>query len=125
VIETLFPPGVVVVRAEPGMQDDPLHPAEASRLPRMSEKRRVEFVLGRACARRALARLGIHDFALRNDADRTPIWPEGVVGSLTHGVTANDTWKNEINTALGLFLTDGDIAAFQTALADAAAQYGN
>jgi glucose/mannose transport system substrate-binding protein len=43
-----------------------------------------------------------------------------VVGSLTHGVTANDTWKNEINTALGLFLTDQDVAAFQTALVDAA-----
>jgi glucose/mannose transport system substrate-binding protein len=48
-----------------------------------------------------------------------------VVGSLTHGVTANDTWKNEINTALGLFLTDGDVAAFQSALVDAAAAYPN
>jgi glucose/mannose transport system substrate-binding protein len=48
-----------------------------------------------------------------------------VVGSLTHGVTANDTWKNEINNALGLFLTDRDIAAFQTALAEAAAAYPN
>jgi len=48
-----------------------------------------------------------------------------VVGSLTHGVTANDTWKNEINTALGLFLTDGDLGAFQAALVEAANTYGN
>jgi len=48
-----------------------------------------------------------------------------VVGSLTHGVTANDTWKNEINTALGLFLTNGDVAAFQAALVSAAGAYGN
>ena len=48
-----------------------------------------------------------------------------VVGSLTHGVTANDTWKNEINTALGLFLTDGDVAAFQAALVAAAAANPN
>ena len=48
-----------------------------------------------------------------------------VVGSLTHGVTANDTWKNEINTALGLFLTDGDLAAFQAALVTAATSFGN
>ena len=48
-----------------------------------------------------------------------------VVGSLTHGVTANDTWKNEINTALGLFLTNGDVAAFQSALVAAAGTYGN
>jgi glucose/mannose transport system substrate-binding protein len=48
-----------------------------------------------------------------------------VVGSLTHGVTANDTWKGEINTALGLFLTNGDMAAFQDALVAAAAAYPN
>jgi len=48
-----------------------------------------------------------------------------VVGSLTHGVTANDTWKNEINTALGLFLTNSDVAAFQAALVSAASTYGN
>jgi len=48
-----------------------------------------------------------------------------VVGSLTHGVTANDTWKNEINTALGLFLTDGDMTAFQSALVTAASTYPN
>ncbi len=48
-----------------------------------------------------------------------------VVGSLTHGVTANDTWKNEINTALGLFLSDGDVSAFQSALAEAATAHGN
>ena len=48
-----------------------------------------------------------------------------VVGSLTHGVVANDTWKNEINTALGLFLTNGDVAAFQQALVAAAAAYPN
>ncbi|MCC6905779.1 MAG: extracellular solute-binding protein, partial [Anaerolineae bacterium] len=48
-----------------------------------------------------------------------------VVGSLTHGVTANDTWKNEINTALGLFLTDGDLETFQGALVTAAEAYPN
>jgi len=39
-----------------------------------------------------------------------------VVGSLTHGVTANDSWKTEIDTALGLFLAGGDVATFQSAL---------
>jgi glucose/mannose transport system substrate-binding protein len=39
-----------------------------------------------------------------------------VVGSLTHGVVANDSWKSEIDTALGLFLLNGDVEAFQTAL---------
>jgi glucose/mannose transport system substrate-binding protein len=47
-----------------------------------------------------------------------------VVGSLTHGVVANDRWKALIDTSLGLFLADRDVAAFQTALADACAAEG-
>ena len=47
-----------------------------------------------------------------------------VVGSLTHGVVANDSWKSEIDTALGLYLAGGDVAGFQTALVDACAASG-
>ncbi len=42
-----------------------------------------------------------------------------VVGSLTHGVVANDSWKQEIDTALGLFLADGNVDNFQNALVQA------
>jgi len=48
-----------------------------------------------------------------------------VVGSLAHGVVANDTWKNDINTALGLFLGTKDVKAFQDALVAAAAANPN
>lgn len=47
-----------------------------------------------------------------------------VVGSLTHGVVANDSWKSEIDTALGLFVADQDVATFQSALAAACASSG-
>ena len=47
-----------------------------------------------------------------------------VVGSLTHGVVANDSWKSEIDTALGLFLGTGDVAGFQSALVTACASTG-
>jgi len=47
-----------------------------------------------------------------------------VVGSLTHGVVANDAWKTEIDTALGLFLSDEDVEAFQAALVAACAESG-
>lgn len=47
-----------------------------------------------------------------------------VVGSLTHGVVANDAWKAEIDSALGIFLSDGDAEAFQAALAAACASEG-
>jgi glucose/mannose transport system substrate-binding protein len=51
-----------------------------------------------------------------------------VVGSLTHGVVANDAWKAKIDTALGAFLTGGmdaaEVDTFQKALADACASDG-
>ncbi len=47
-----------------------------------------------------------------------------VVGSLTHGVVANDSWKSEIDTALGLFVADGDVATFQAALVAACENSG-
>lgn len=71
----------------------------------------------------------------RNDADRSLYdaylqsamddWESDVVaGSLTHGVVANDAWKAEIDTAIGLFLADRDVAAFQEALTAACASDG-
>jgi glucose/mannose transport system substrate-binding protein len=39
-----------------------------------------------------------------------------IVGSLAHGVVANDTWNTAIGTSLGQFLTDGDLAALQAGL---------
>jgi len=47
-----------------------------------------------------------------------------VVGSLTHGVVANDSWKSEIDTALGLFIASQDVATFQDALVAACASSG-
>jgi 4'-phosphopantetheinyl transferase EntD len=83
VIGALFPDGVVVVVADAALAREPLDPAEAALTTRMAEARRREFALGRACARHALAALGVSGPVLRGD-DRAPIWPAGVVGSLTH-----------------------------------------
>lgn len=47
-----------------------------------------------------------------------------VVGSLTHGVVANDSWKSEIDTALGLFVQGGDVDGFQAALVAACKSSG-
>jgi glucose/mannose transport system substrate-binding protein len=44
-----------------------------------------------------------------------------IAGSLTHGVTASNAWKAEIDTAMALYIADKDVAKFQTALATAAA----
>jgi enterobactin synthetase component D len=47
-------------------------------------KRRAEFLAGRFAARTALAALGV-DSTPGRDAEGRPVWPVGVVGSITHG----------------------------------------
>jgi 4'-phosphopantetheinyl transferase EntD len=84
VIEALFPEGVVALRADESLADEPLRPLEAASAGRMSPARLREFALGRACARRALARLGYDEAQIPRSPERDPIWPEGAVGSLTH-----------------------------------------
>jgi glucose/mannose transport system substrate-binding protein len=47
-----------------------------------------------------------------------------ITGSLTHGTMAADPFKAEIDTALGLFLADGDAAALQEGLVAACQSAG-
>jgi 4'-phosphopantetheinyl transferase EntD len=83
-ITSLLPRDVTVVTATEAMAHAPLHPLEAKQTSRMAAKRLREFTLARACAREGLEALGIRDFPLLNAADRAPIWPDGIVGSVTH-----------------------------------------
>jgi 4'-phosphopantetheinyl transferase EntD len=70
------------LHAEPA---DPLvFPAEQAALRRAAPKRRREYTTVRHCARLALARLDVAPMAIINGPDRAPIWPPGIVGSLTH-----------------------------------------
>lgn len=48
-------------------------------------------------------------------ADALTEWQDSstrIVGSLAHGVVANNAWNAEIDTALGLFAKDNDVAKF-------------
>src|SRR6059036_706888 len=84
-IASLFPDPVVTLEATEVMWRGLLLPEEEACLsPRAVLKRRREFTAGRVCARAALGQLGIHDFALRAAPDRSPLWPPGIVGSLSH-----------------------------------------
>ncbi len=47
-----------------------------------------------------------------------------VTGSLAHGTVASDAFKSEIDTSIGLYLSDGDTAAFQDALVSACTSAG-
>lgn len=85
-IERLLPPCVAVVEADaPWMWEQGLLPEEAASLgARAVEKRRREFTAGRNCARGALAALDLPVVPLLPGGNREPLWPEGVVGSITH-----------------------------------------
>jgi 4'-phosphopantetheinyl transferase EntD len=83
-VQSLIPASAVAVEMrEPG-DASLLFPAETACLGRAVPKRVQEFAAGRLCARRALAEFGITGFALRVAPDRQPIWPDGIVGSITH-----------------------------------------
>lgn len=58
--------------------------AERTAAVEMTERRLRDFLNGRACARLALARLGFADCPVPIGADREPLWPDGVVGSISH-----------------------------------------
>ena len=81
---TLVPPHVAVreclIAGVAGVLAD-----EESRCVAMAvPKRQQEFLAGRLCAHAALCELGMPRMALPSRADRTPAWPDPVVGSITH-----------------------------------------
>jgi 4'-phosphopantetheinyl transferase EntD len=80
----LFPKGALAGelrgRADPGA----LYPDEARHLQQAVPKRAEEFAAGRLCARLLLHEFGIHNFAIEVGAHRQPLWPETLVGSITH-----------------------------------------
>ena len=80
----LSDPRVVGEDARLGADVPEISPAETAEVAKAVIGRRVAFATGRACARRALARLEVTEFDLRNGVDRAPRWPAGIVGSITH-----------------------------------------
>jgi enterobactin synthetase component D / holo-[acyl-carrier protein] synthase len=84
VIEEILPPTVAAVDTREELLEVELFPEELAALGRAVEKRRREFVTARACARRALEQIGAASCAIANGERGQPLWPEGVVGSITH-----------------------------------------
>jgi 4'-phosphopantetheinyl transferase EntD len=83
-ISTLVPDAVSCTEAFDDREPAPLHPQEAALVVRAVPSRRSEFATARQCARRALTRLGVPPGPLLQDHRGAPLWPQGVVGSITH-----------------------------------------
>jgi 4'-phosphopantetheinyl transferase EntD len=80
----LFPAGAAAAELRGPGEAACLKPEEACSVERAVPKRVQEFAAGRQCARRALAELGRVDVPIPAAHDRQPVWPAGVVGSITH-----------------------------------------
>ncbi len=103
-IEAILPSEVAVVEAFEDLPDVQLFDEEAAVVSRAVDKRRREFTTGRACARRALAGLGRPPVAIPIGQRGEPLWPQGVVGSITHcdGYRACAVAESGTISALGI-----------------------
>ncbi|RVW03585.1 4'-phosphopantetheinyl transferase Npt [Rhodococcus spongiicola] len=83
-IEQILPAGVAsseLFEDPPGLRP---HPQEESLIARAVDKRRREFIGARHCARVAMADLGVEPGPILRGDKGSPVWPKGIVGSLTH-----------------------------------------
>jgi 4'-phosphopantetheinyl transferase EntD len=104
VIEAILPPEVAAEEAFEDVTDLVLFPEEEAVLTRAVGKRRREFTTARACARTALARLGLPPSPIVPGLRGAPQWPAGVTGSITHcaGYRAAAVARTEDMITLGL-----------------------
>jgi 4'-phosphopantetheinyl transferase EntD len=103
-LETILPPGAVAVEGGDEVPGACLLPEEAAVLGPVVDARRREFTSARTCARRALARLGLSSVPILPGPNREPLWPGGVVGSITHcaGYCAAAVASNSVLSTLGI-----------------------
>jgi 4'-phosphopantetheinyl transferase EntD len=83
-LSELFPQGALTAELRGGADPGALYPDEARHLQKAVRKRAEEFAAGRLCARLLLHEFGIHNFAIEVGAHRQPLWPDALVGSITH-----------------------------------------
>lgn len=103
--------GVTTAAADP----DTLHPAEAALVDGARPQRRAEFATGRECARIALREIGVEspDHPILVDANGAPLWPAGVIGSITHttGWTGAVAARRDPDSGLASIGLDAEVAA--------------
>ena len=83
-LESLLPPEISVVAVYGDDLDAVLLPAETALMEGAVAARRAEFATARQCARRALTQIGASAGPILRGPKREPLWPAGVVGSITH-----------------------------------------
>ena len=107
----LLDPRIAIAEAPLRGEPSALLADEALSVAHAVPRRRLEFATGRDCARRAMAALGHAKAPLPRGQDRMPIWPDDLVGSITH----TDAWtaaavarRDEGFVAIGIDLEPAD-----------------
>ncbi len=80
----LFSDRVALAWADPRAPMPPLMGDEVLSVEQVAPKRAREFGAGRAAARAAMDLLGHAARPILQGDDRAPVWPQGLVGSITH-----------------------------------------
>jgi 4'-phosphopantetheinyl transferase EntD len=83
-IQEILPACVLAVEARHDCPEDQIFPQERALVERAVEKRRREFATARLCAHAALRKLGGAAVPILAGERGEPLWPAGVVGSITH-----------------------------------------
>ena len=76
--------GIVAWEQHGGGDEHSLYEEEKAAVAAAIESRRCEFAAGRACARAGLRQLGLGEPVILKGDDGAPVWPAGIVGSITH-----------------------------------------
>ncbi len=80
----ILPPRIVACETRVPGRIDCLYRGERKAVANAITRRVEEFAAGRACARAALLQLGIPPQPLLRGRDGAVLWPDGIVGAITH-----------------------------------------
>lgn len=102
--ERILPASVAVATTQEDSVGEALFPEEEAAIGNAVAKRRREFATGRACARAALAKLGVPPQAVPSGPRGAPQWPAGIVGSITHcdGFRASAAARSSDRVTVGI-----------------------
>jgi phosphopantetheine--protein transferase-like protein len=103
-IAQLLAPGCFGTDMEDTGQDVSLCPLDAGFIESAAPKRRRDFALGRFCAHAALVQMGRDEPAIPIGTAGAPVWPTGIIGSITHtrGYAAAAVASQERFLAVGI-----------------------
>ena len=83
-LRSMFPKSVLVNAVNFHDMHAPVFPEEEYCIQNACPQRQKEFRAGRTCARQLLGNLGQANTPVVMSSDHSPVWPVGIVGSISH-----------------------------------------